>query len=345
MTINRNNFEAYLLDYLEGNLDPLLTADLMVFLTENPEFEKYLPDNESYALPADIRIFEYKQLLKKDFQHVPAVTSDNFDEFCIAACEGLLGKDDLNRLNAFVALNPDKRKDLDIYRNLRLQPDLSIKFTGKPALKKTGSLFKLRYLYYGIGIAASIALIVFLFTGRSGNEIRIELPVATIDNSLSGKPTGSESTGKASPFPPSLPAAKSNNALRIDKNHHAEPVTHVEPALADREKVLLEKIEPLQNTSIQSKQYVIALQLPETQPGDNLPAEEDRNRKSPDVNNDSFLGALLARVDFWKTAETALDGFNYLTESNLSISKTLDEKGNLSGLQVNTERFSVKGIK
>ncbi|HEX2394613.1 MAG TPA: hypothetical protein VHI78_04665, partial [Bacteroidales bacterium] len=50
MTINRNNFEEYLLDYLEGNLDPLLTAELMAFIAENPRYEKFVPEGGLQSL-------------------------------------------------------------------------------------------------------------------------------------------------------------------------------------------------------------------------------------------------------------------------------------------------------
>ena len=66
MTINRNNFEAYLLDYLEGNLNPLLTADLMAFLAENPEFEKYIPDYDSSLSLSAMQPYPQKNQLKKE---------------------------------------------------------------------------------------------------------------------------------------------------------------------------------------------------------------------------------------------------------------------------------------
>jgi hypothetical protein len=56
---------------------------------------------------------------------------------------------------------------------------------------------------------------------------------------------------------------------------------------------------------------------------------------------DSRLGSLLSRLDLWKTAETAITGFNYLTESNLSVDRTTNENGKLTSLLIQGESFAI----
>jgi hypothetical protein len=48
-------------------------------------------------------------------------------------------------------------------------------------------------------------------------------------------------------------------------------------------------------------------------------------------------------VDIWKTAKTAIEGFNQLTESQLSISKVYDENGHASML-LSTESYSIESF-
>src|SRR5512133_3521722 len=98
MTIHKGNIEAYLLDYIEGNLDALLTADLMAFLSENPEYEKWIPVyNGNLCLKAG-PVFEDKLMLKKSLRDVPLVDENNFDEFCVASSEGWLESEGQARL-------------------------------------------------------------------------------------------------------------------------------------------------------------------------------------------------------------------------------------------------------
>ena len=40
--INRNNYEAFLLDYVEQNLTAELVAELMLFLEQNPDLKAEL---------------------------------------------------------------------------------------------------------------------------------------------------------------------------------------------------------------------------------------------------------------------------------------------------------------
>src|SRR4030042_4457614 len=164
MTVNKSNIEAYLLDYIEGNLDPLLTADLMAFLSENPEYEKYLPDYDGSISLTDTREYTHKELLKKQFADVPGITPENFDEFCIASCEGLLNNRETSRLSEYITLHPENQHDLEIYRKMKLKTDAFIAFPEKDRLKKTHKGFlKFSKIYYAVGsIAASLALLALL---------------------------------------------------------------------------------------------------------------------------------------------------------------------------------------
>jgi hypothetical protein len=99
MTIHKGNIEAYLLDYLEGNLDALLTAELMAFLSENPEYESWIPEYDGHICLETGVEFDNKRMLRKNFRDVPLINEQNFDEFCIASEEGLLEEKDRARLN------------------------------------------------------------------------------------------------------------------------------------------------------------------------------------------------------------------------------------------------------
>ena len=66
MKITRSNYESWFLDYLEGNLDPLLNAEFQSFLKQNPDLAAELEDGDWLTLPKDEGIhFEEKDLLKK----------------------------------------------------------------------------------------------------------------------------------------------------------------------------------------------------------------------------------------------------------------------------------------
>jgi hypothetical protein len=342
MTINRNNFEAYLLDYLEGNLEPLLTADLMAFLAENPEFEKYIPDFETQVLPAGQLQFGYKEMLKKDFADIPSVTLQNFDEFCIASCEGILSQKDISRLHDYIAHHPEKQKDLDLYRASKLQPDLSISFSGNAKLKKTEPrTFPLRYLYLGLGIAASVALVFLLILNRNPEAGKVIPSMANQENKVINQdlPVAGKETVPAESNP-----SDRQQADRTEVKGTAAETTD-QPEIADaaadtvREGFILAALDPIDPTLPAVDYPSLEIPPPATENAEHL----QRAQHPAWSSSESFLGSLLARIDFWKTAEKAISGFNYLTESQLSISKTTDEEGNLTGLLLNTESYTITG--
>ncbi|MBN1789970.1 MAG: hypothetical protein JW830_05700 [Bacteroidales bacterium] len=342
MTINRNNFEAYLLDYLEGNLDPLLTADLMAFLAENPEFEKSIPDYDTRISLSNTQSYNHKGMLIKDFTDLPEVTAGNFDEFCIAACEGLLVESDLTRLSDYIRLHPDKQRDLDLYRKITLQPDLTVRYPGKNELKKKQGSTNLRYLYYALGVAASVALLFMLVLRRPAGTVytetapvnsgkmknAVQLPDVLPPHNETIQPESETSAGKFLQMP------------EISKNPDTAPVEETREFPAWQ---ALAKLEPVLDMKV-----FTSVQPPPVTDHLAKTAVTDKNlvQKRIYTGNtfaDTRIGSLFNRIDFWKTAETAISGFNYLTESNISVDRITDDSGNLTSLLIQSDSYTITG--
>lgn len=65
MMITRENYEAYFLDYLEGNLDQSLLSEFHRFLDENPDLQEELEMVSDFQLPAPTLTFNRKLMLYK----------------------------------------------------------------------------------------------------------------------------------------------------------------------------------------------------------------------------------------------------------------------------------------
>jgi len=67
MKINRDNYEAYFLDYYEGQLSPDMIEEVMLFVKQNPELKNIFDEFEAISLVADQDIvFDNKSSLKKN---------------------------------------------------------------------------------------------------------------------------------------------------------------------------------------------------------------------------------------------------------------------------------------
>ncbi len=134
MNITRENYEAFFLDYHEGNLSQVQVEELMDFLSNNPDLKTEFDSFEHFTLPRPAQQqFASKELLKKP---EASIHNDNFEEYCIASIEGELTSHEQKLFTNFVAANPQRLKILKTYEQTLLQPDNHIVFTGKSGLKK-----------------------------------------------------------------------------------------------------------------------------------------------------------------------------------------------------------------
>jgi len=345
MTINENNYEAYMLDYLEGNLDPLMTAELMAFLAENPELEKLMPGYDGIFMNSGNEIYDTKALLKKDYSDIPVIQENNFDEFCIACSENLLDEQDRLRLAGYLKQHPAKQADFDLFQHLRLSNDTRVVFTGKAGLKKQAAGNSTRRLMlYAIAMAASIALLFILVIRNQPGESLQTGNSDTVPAAVKTAPPGTLPEQKTTDAPGAekITIRPRNATLKQEEIAEQIPVTPYES-------VTLNPIMPLAQAGITSS-AVPPGPVPHQWPaGDPEGTGNDLMAENPGVQSESFwdtrTGMLINRLNFWKAAETAVSGFNYLTESQLSLEKKTDENGRLTELLIGTESYTISGYK
>lgn len=118
MKIDKNNYEAFLLDYIEGNLSAEMTAELMLFLQQNPEIETGIEDFKIISLKKEDASFDSKNELKrKEF----VVNDDLIEGLIISFVNGDLSKAEEKKLLTIVSENPEYKKLLEQYQSTRLQ--------------------------------------------------------------------------------------------------------------------------------------------------------------------------------------------------------------------------------
>ncbi len=125
--INIGNYEAWLLDYIEGNLDIEEEEMLFGFLKANRELCNQVEDITPYTLKAPEKsMFRNKsKLLKKD---------DN-DDILIAASENELKADEASDLQLMLKEKPELANEISLYQQCTLKPDGSV-YQHKNKLRK-----------------------------------------------------------------------------------------------------------------------------------------------------------------------------------------------------------------
>ncbi|MBL7926726.1 MAG: hypothetical protein JNK61_07420 [Bacteroidia bacterium] len=128
--INKENYEAYFLDYHEGNLQPPDVAALFLFLADNPQLKKSFDAYEPLTVSAlDGSDFPDKWRLKKT-----EITTENINTYLIDAVEGNLSDTDLKQLELFLAGNPIQQKNHQLFTKTKLQAQ-TVSYPNKAQLK------------------------------------------------------------------------------------------------------------------------------------------------------------------------------------------------------------------
>ncbi len=156
INININNYEAYFLDYHEGNLSLDLVKELMDFLSQHPELKEEFESFDPLTLQdAEKTVYAEKEALKKQ-----GINPYTFDNYAIEYIERTLPPVLQNDLKAFIIQNPLYKKELKLYQQTKLSPDTSIIFEDKHSLKK--GIGRSNTWYYWAA-AASVALIIGVY--------------------------------------------------------------------------------------------------------------------------------------------------------------------------------------
>jgi len=160
--VNEHNYEAYYLDYLEGNLNKEDTAQLLKFLDKNPLLKLELDDIDDVVLEADTLVSFNKNLLKKN------IDSTSVEDYIIASLENEISEDDAKELEDFLKNDADAKLLSERYEKTIL-PKEHIIYPRKSDLKKRRTIPF--YAYPMAGAAAVIILFILLQIPRNNDPV------------------------------------------------------------------------------------------------------------------------------------------------------------------------------
>jgi preprotein translocase subunit SecG len=166
MEININNYEEYVIDFIDGMLNEIDTANLLIFLDQNPvlkeEFEIII--NSSKLIPIENNSFESSTLLKPI-----NINLNNYNEKLIALIENDLSQSEKEVLLSEIKRYPELKKAYELFLKTKLIPDSKILYNYKESLIKTPyRIITLNTKISGIA-ALFIAIIIFFYHANNYN--------------------------------------------------------------------------------------------------------------------------------------------------------------------------------
>ncbi len=159
--IDKNNYEAYFLDYHEGRLNSEEEQSVMTFIQDNPECFDVFEDYQALVLPIpDIKYPNKSELFRTEVS-MPAV--DEWEYLCVAFIEGDLSDKELDNFEKERLSDPEKEKTLNTFLATKSSPDESIHYEQKAELKKKVVLIP-RWIYGAVSAAAILVLGWIIFS-------------------------------------------------------------------------------------------------------------------------------------------------------------------------------------
>ena len=345
MHINRENCEAYFLDYHERHLSTDQVAELMVFLEMNPDLQEAFDAFEPVELdPVELPVLPGKGYLKrKAYLPVANINSLNYERWMIASMEDDLNANEKIIFNEFLEMNPDARLELSIFRSTRINPDL-IAFPDKLELYKRGILLFLRKpVFAALAVAASLIIFfgLYQFINRPSTTYHHSMQVAEENFQLPAQGWGRQ-TEWASVAPntvsenptnaiiPSIRAKEDGSSTTGFTFINPLPLIHAEPAQLIQQ----------ENFYLISTAHVFA----------SVSTLAPENKKKP-VLGHSFVGRFIAgavnRV-FGPSPhlnksilEYSLEGYNLMSDRDVELEKKYDPQGRVVAYMLDGEVVNI----
>lgn len=155
--INIENYEAFLLDYMEGTISTEDLVSLQIFAAQHPHLSIDLNELELVELESEKIAFEQKQDLKK-------ISDAQF----VAYIENELGLEEKQNIETLCSSNQNLATELNLYKKTLLAADEAIVFENKSALKRNETKVLWLFSREVLAAAASLILVVglwFVFKG------------------------------------------------------------------------------------------------------------------------------------------------------------------------------------
>jgi hypothetical protein len=163
MKINKNNYEAYLLDMAEGRLTREEQQMVRDFLLLNPDCKVPVEDLELTVLEDNEIVYPGREKLKKTFPDADSqLTEDHFDLFSIARLENDLTPLQEKAHQTMISGDKTKKQEWEYWRHTKLIPPV-VSMPGKESLKKRAKVSPRLVWMSVISAAAVIAILIALW--------------------------------------------------------------------------------------------------------------------------------------------------------------------------------------
>ena len=368
MDINRNNYEAWLLDLMEGSLSADEVQGVRDFLLLNPDCDSGLDELDPWMLDVEEISYSGKEGLRKVLpDHSSKFSEMDFDLFSIALLEGDLSESQEEEYFQELKGDEDKLREWLQWKQLKLEAK-TILFDRKDSLKKKTAP-RSRVIWISIASAAAALLLFFsLLDFDQGFNPETQIPpeaeayiespgeMEAAEAAETPETTETPETREVNPLSEELSALKpalqdSELAKFSIKKHQAPPEkpdqisdtsqTNVKEAVLQERQLKVAMLDrSLMKQHLQvSYDKIEAMELAgypaySDQAAEDFYAEDGLKRNYKEFVEKKDISLL-------KIASAGVEGINRLSGSDLSLDVSRDGEGEVKGFRFRSSLLSV----
>jgi hypothetical protein len=255
--INKHNYEAYLLDFSEGNLNSELQVELELFLMQHPELDIDLTDLLPVSLANDSIPFSEKNKLKRSESDLISETQ------FISYIENQLSVEERIHVEKSCDVNPSLLKELNLYKITVAVPETEVLFKEKNKLKRKPKVVWFDFSVKHYAAAACMLFLIGLVMLWPGNDHENQnnqlASTATIHSdgkvieteSISPQSTQLASKAPKEPAPVLTSRNPNNQKIQVQEKQHVK----------SSDSILHESIAPEPVFELNSKEPLIATSI------------------------------------------------------------------------------------
>jgi hypothetical protein len=360
-SLNKNNYEIWFLDYLDGQLSDKQLETLLDFLEQNPELKAELIGVSGITLPAGAEILDQKESLMKSPSDIPGIST--IDQLCIARMENDLTAEEANLFDARLAEDSSLSDRFSAFQLTRLNTNESITYPNKQELKKKVVLFS-PWLITAISSAAVILLVWFLWPNNPESNTpalaKIEIPQTSVSpDTRNLKPDTQTSNPKSqNPTP-------NTRHLKPDTQHLKPDTRNLKPITPEKGLDVMKEVrsrEDVQMNKLTRRSILSGPRIPDPNSirilyASNNPAAKYNITTTDDALSlpqyalqlfrERILGQdrkLVKETNFslWEIAGAGVDGINTLAGTNMKLNREYDSKGDILAVSFNSRLIDVE---
>jgi len=348
MNINRDNYEIFVIDFLEGNLSEKEMIAFQLFLSENDDIKNEVEGFDEVNLVAENVVFSEKTNLKKT-EFSDNINCSYFEELCITKIEDELTLEQHKDFNKLINESNNNKEIYNQFVKAKLSPNFNIIYKDKKKLKKYFLSTK-SILYATMSIAASLIFIFMIIksidnkntnyqafnSNKNFNEYnshRMVFEKKSSDNSKLQNINKAQNKIVNTIIP---------NITELQNNENQIAENNVTALKRETENILsVEKISTNKISTIYDTNQTIELAY-----NPNV-AEQLNVYEKYQHTKELITSTIKNKIDktreteftAFEIAETAIKGYNNLTESDVKLQKILDENGNMAAINITSSNF------